>query len=469
MNENRLYPPGWQGLWRMKLAPGLLVALCLVVLVDAVIAGEKGRLRKRTATPVYQKKRVEGANAKNAIAKEDDVFSIPDSGITPPDATLVNGGNIDVYVPTATSTFPGGEAIGTADLLDEAVAGEERTLWRPGMGASNRRNPSQARVPYEPPMDSRTDIAARAETGKPGGRENDRPKKRRSAKLWRSKRDARDDGPEFSGKSGARRAEAAAPLPAPFFPDTPPYIPPSPGYDARGTFEAGDAFVIADAGPGGAHAGNADTAVRVSNPVSGRDDAGLGNAVAAPPARRMAAPAESATSAAPVADGERFTSKTYAAPEPAVALPPPTRQEVEDYRQRLETRLLERYNNMPEYTGQVGRVTVMLSKPLQESLDGDMIRAEFDQMVLDPWGKRIPALEKEYYVVTFGSGGARQVRSDPSIRVGLDLEKTYSERVPLNADPFARTGESRAFSPAPSREAQTKMPDWWRPDFPELQ
>ncbi len=161
----------------------------------------------------------------------------------------------------------------------------------------------------------------------------------------------------------------------------------------------------------------------------------------------------------------------------------PSRAEVEEYRRRLETRLLERYNNMPDHTGNVGRVTVALSKPLQTSLDGTMIRAEFDQLVFDPWGKRIPELEEEYYVVTFGSGGARQVRADPSIRVGLNLEKAWSEQAPLAADPFARIPEDRAFHPAEKPEKaepqaepraetavpQVRMPEWWRPDFPELQ
>ena len=144
---------------------------------------------------------------------------------------------------------------------------------------------------------------------------------------------------------------------------------------------------------------------------------------------------------------------------------PPTRAEVEDYRVRLESRLLERYNNLPDHAGNVAKVTVVLSKPLIESMDGSRIRAEFDQLVYDPWGKRIPQLEEEYYVVVFGAGGARQVRSDPSIRVGLDLEKTYSEKAPLAADPFRNIQESDAFRPAPT----IKMPEWWRPDYPELE
>lgn len=143
---------------------------------------------------------------------------------------------------------------------------------------------------------------------------------------------------------------------------------------------------------------------------------------------------------------------------------PPTPEAVENYRLKLECRLLERYNNLPEYAGSVAKVSVVLSRPVDVSMDGKLIRAEFDQLVYDNWGKRLPALEKEYYMVTFGTGGAQLVRSDPSIRVGLDMEKVYSERVPLVANPFGKIEDSHSFKPAPV----AKMPGWWRPEFPEL-
>ncbi len=142
----------------------------------------------------------------------------------------------------------------------------------------------------------------------------------------------------------------------------------------------------------------------------------------------------------------------------------PTPESIELYRAKLEERLLERYNNLPEYAGQVGKVSVVLSKPLEPSLDGKLIRAEFDQLVYDNWGHRMPALEKEYYRIVFGAGGVQQVRSDPSIRVGLDMEKTYSEKAPLVAEPFRNVEAQEAFQPTP----RVKMPQWWRPDFPEL-
>ncbi len=145
---------------------------------------------------------------------------------------------------------------------------------------------------------------------------------------------------------------------------------------------------------------------------------------------------------------------------------PPTPAEVERYRQRLENRLLERYNNLPEYSGKVSKVTIVLSRPLETSMDGTMIRAEFDQLVYDPWGKRIPELEQEYFAVTFASGGVQQMRSDPSIRIGLDMEKTYSERAPLTADPFTSGPlgtDSAPVSDAFGAVPTTKMPNWWRP------
>ncbi|MCC8109844.1 MAG: hypothetical protein LIQ30_12540 [Planctomycetes bacterium] len=154
--------------------------------------------------------------------------------------------------------------------------------------------------------------------------------------------------------------------------------------------------------------------------------------------------------------------------QPPAAPPPPA--EVERYRQRLENRLLERYNNLPEYSGKVSKVTVVLSRPLETSMDGSMIRAEFDQLVYDPWGKRIAELEQEYFAVTFASGGVQQMRSDPSIRIGLDMEKTYSERAPLTADPFGSGPlgtDSAPVSDAFGAVPTTPMPTWWRPQGEE--
>lgn len=147
-------------------------------------------------------------------------------------------------------------------------------------------------------------------------------------------------------------------------------------------------------------------------------------------------------------------------PPPREPEPLPTPEGVETYRRKLEHRLHERFDNQPDYAGKIGRVTVILARPLEYSMDGRFIRAEFDVIVQDIWGERLAALEKEYFVVTFGSGGAEAVRSDPSVRVGLDLEKTYSERAPLAADPFRRIEEAEAFRKTPT----VTMPEWWRPN-----
>ncbi|MCC8191211.1 MAG: hypothetical protein LIP77_11360 [Planctomycetes bacterium] len=155
-------------------------------------------------------------------------------------------------------------------------------------------------------------------------------------------------------------------------------------------------------------------------------------------------------------DGEPPAERAAAEIPPS----PPDPDAIEIYRAQLAERLLERHNNAPAYGGQVARVVVVLARPPEYSLDRTMIRAEFDQLVYDHWGKRIPALESEYFVVTFGLGGVYQVQSDPSIRVGLDIEKSYAEHAPPAGDPFRHAGVSDEFRTPPAT-----MPEWWRPDL----
>ncbi|MCL2000981.1 MAG: hypothetical protein FWG74_06065, partial [Planctomycetes bacterium] len=59
---------------------------------------------------------------------------------------------------------------------------------------------------------------------------------------------------------------------------------------------------------------------------------------------------------------------------PATEETPPTPEAVEQYRVRLEQRLLERYNNIPDYAGKVARVAVVVSKPMEVSFDARLIR-----------------------------------------------------------------------------------------------
>ena len=166
----------------------------------------------------------------------------------------------------------------------------------------------------------------------------------------------------------------------------------------------------------------------------------------------------------PTADGPA----RQAAPEP-----PPTPEEVEQYRLRLERSLLDKYANHQDYAGRVAWVAVILSKPPVASVDGKFIKVEFDQLVYDNWGGRIPELEKEYFVVTFGSGGAEQVRSDPSVRIDKETLAAYARIEPPSAPPLSRIPGDEAFGSKPHIAPpvtihRPDMPAWWRPEFPGL-
>lgn len=97
------------------------------------------------------------------------------------------------------------------------------------------------------------------------------------------------------------------------------------------------------------------------------------------------------------------------------------------YQKALEERLLARYNNHPTYGGRVAAVRLRQARPPRRSVDGKEIQVEFTQLVYDRWGERIPDLEREYYVITFGHGVPRFVRTDPTITVGMHLEGGFSE------------------------------------------
>jgi hypothetical protein len=105
---------------------------------------------------------------------------------------------------------------------------------------------------------------------------------------------------------------------------------------------------------------------------------------------------------------------------------------VRAYMIQLEDRLAQRYNNIPEYAGKVSRVHLVIPSAPKVSVDGRELNYEFDQLVFDKWGERIPTLEKEYFLVTFGDGFPRLVRTDPTIRLGMELAGGYSESMPVN-------------------------------------
>ncbi len=454
-----------------------VVAACLAAasaLVQLCDAAETTRLRKRTARP----RPVAAVNVPGA-ALSIRAPDLPEPDLAPPDTAPWGGGEPE-------TSFADGE--GTGDFMPYsdyfAAAG--------GLPAESPQEP----VPYEPPLPTaERDPAAPATEARPAAKRGLRLRDKRAVGRETAKTSASGDGLNGAASAASPSITNAPPMPLPSNPATPASVPSAPADE--GSQSGGREEVVVPAAPEPAAAEEETATTLLRDKYSDNTPANAENqeqestnydqdgdaAEPAPslpdkgkqdvPAREEAPPPERIPSRPPPGREERFSPEDLAraASRPAVPPTPPTRMEVDDYRRRLEARLLERYNNLPEYVGQVGRVAVVLSKPLALSLDGNMIRAEFDQLVFDAWGKRIPELEDEYYVVTFGSGGARQVRSDPSIRVGLDLEKAYSERAPLSADPFARAPESGAFrsSPVPAAEApKAGMPDWWRPDFPEL-
>lgn len=97
------------------------------------------------------------------------------------------------------------------------------------------------------------------------------------------------------------------------------------------------------------------------------------------------------------------------------------------YARELEARLHRRYNNTPRYAGRVALVNLVMTHPPRQSVDGKETQVEWSQIVHDKWGKRIPELEEEYYVVTFGDGLPRRQVTRPSLTVGMHTEGGFSE------------------------------------------
>lgn len=110
---------------------------------------------------------------------------------------------------------------------------------------------------------------------------------------------------------------------------------------------------------------------------------------------------------------------------PAVQREEPTN--IDLYARELEARLHRRYNNTPRYAGRVAVVNLVESRPRKTSVDGLETQVEWSQIVVDKWGKRIPELEEEYYVVTFGDGLPRRQTTRPSLTVGMHTEGGFSE------------------------------------------
>ena len=110
-----------------------------------------------------------------------------------------------------------------------------------------------------------------------------------------------------------------------------------------------------------------------------------------------------------------------------IDVPAPELENINRYAAALEENLQQRYNNTPGFAGKVAKVRLLADREPEFSLDRKKIRMEWSQIVFDHWGKRIPELEEEYYVVVFGDGKPLMQRTRPSITIGLNNESGYSE------------------------------------------
>ncbi|MBN2711649.1 MAG: hypothetical protein JXR97_04345 [Planctomycetes bacterium] len=121
------------------------------------------------------------------------------------------------------------------------------------------------------------------------------------------------------------------------------------------------------------------------------------------------------------------------------------RGNVKTYKEQLERNLKQRYNNTQEWAGKISRVELIMPRPPEESLNGEEVKVEFDQLVYDNYDNRVPELEKEYFIITFGSGQPRLVKTDPSLDVGLSNRGEYSESYPLRTGKVGGLSRTRPF------------------------
>ncbi len=145
-----------------------------------------------------------------------------------------------------------------------------------------------------------------------------------------------------------------------------------------------------------------------------------------------------------------------------------TRGNIRAYEEQLERRLKGEYNNLPDWTGRISKVDLVLARPPEKSVDRKQVRVEFSQLVYNKWGQRVPQLEEEYFVVTFGHGRPQVVRTDPTIQFGLKSEEGFSDAFPADPTrgaplppPATGGGESEFAPPAdlpPQSETQEEIP-----------
>jgi len=101
---------------------------------------------------------------------------------------------------------------------------------------------------------------------------------------------------------------------------------------------------------------------------------------------------------------------------------------VGDYARALQKQLMKEWNEKGDFAGRLSEVKAILTARPKWSQDGKLLRAIFEVKVLDIWGENIPPLELKRYEAIFGSNGARTKITEPSIKIGLDMQETVMER-----------------------------------------
>ncbi len=81
---------------------------------------------------------------------------------------------------------------------------------------------------------------------------------------------------------------------------------------------------------------------------------------------------------------------------------PPTFENLEVEKETVEATLLDKYNNLLASAGRVARVEMVPTKPARYARDGSWVKGEFNQIVHDIWGRRLPDYEAEYFVIVVG-------------------------------------------------------------------
>jgi hypothetical protein len=125
---------------------------------------------------------------------------------------------------------------------------------------------------------------------------------------------------------------------------------------------------------------------------------------------------------------------------------------MEIYKERLEAKLLRQYKNHPEFGRNVNKVKLEVVRDIKSDESGKLRKVEFSQLVYDIWGERIPELEKEYFVITFGPqemAYRNYTPVRPKINVGLNTRGSYSELERVRGGAISRVSGPKDFKYCP--------------------